>query len=68
MSKEEITQYLRDKYNVVFTDIYWEVASNGEFMIMVDNLEGDLPEDIWDICYYKGFRMDYFDNEIEVTK
>jgi hypothetical protein len=27
-----------------------------------------LPEDIWDICYYKGFRLDYYNNEIEVVR
>jgi hypothetical protein len=68
MNKEEMTQYLKTKYGLVFTDIYWEVTDDGEFMIMFDDLRGDLPEDIWDICYYKGFRLDYYDNEIEVVR
>jgi hypothetical protein len=68
MNKEEMTQYLKTKYGLVFTDIYWEVTDDGEFMIMFDDLRGDLPEDIWDICYYKGFRLDYYNNEIEVVR
>ena len=66
--KETDQDIVKDKIKSFYNHVQSNLPTCRSEEIMFDNLRGDLPKDIWDICYYKGFRMDYFDNEIEVTK
>lgn len=67
MTKQEITDKL-NKLGCFFEDIYWEIDNEGNAMIMLDNHTGKEIDNIWDICYYSGFREDFMGNQIEINK
>ena len=66
MTRKEITQAIKDKYNIDFEDVYWEIDSDGEAMIMLDE-STDFPDDLWHFCYNSGYREDYNGNIIEIN-
>lgn len=67
MSKEELKEKL-NKLGCFFDDIYWEIDSEDNAMIMLDNHEGKALDNIWDICYRSGFREDYFGNLVKLKE
>ena len=66
MTKQELTDKL-NKLGCFFEDIYWELDDEGDAMIMLDNHTGKELNNIWDVCYYSGFREDYMGNKIEIN-
>jgi hypothetical protein len=67
MNKTELKEKL-NKLGCFFDDIYWEIDSEDNAMIMLDNHEGKALDNIWDICYRSGFREDYFGNLVKLKE
>ncbi len=67
MSEEELKEKLEKDFGLTCEHIYWEDTDDGS-MIMLDNDEGEFPDNLWEYCFNTDFREDMNGNTIKLKE